>query len=373
MRRLPIHANFPGATRHFFGMNRFLVATIFLACQGAIHKQTQELGGLVRKYFDSTGSPIAELDVGLYTKFVLEKPKEYDFIVIYSANEHLCPICKPAEESFKRVAISYWMAGKSEIREDRVPVFFGLVDLGKHTEIAQMHRMSRAPNLHRYYKSEFDGARSVTGEIQPSSRKFMWSKPEMPVDELLEWMNSETNSQVEVYFSTGEKVGRILMGLTLIASAVVLVVRLVVSCRRNSVLIAIVALGIHFIATSGIFYNIIHGMQWAGTDQKGESQFLMPTARGQFLGEGLVMSGLVVSSGVSLFTAARLPYTEYARKADPNKLTYLLLGLVGVAAFCVSTVISSYVSKMGWYSEATMFPPPWYRSGPLRVDQGNTF
>ena len=155
--------------------------------------------------------------------------------------------------------------------------------------------------------------------------------------------------------------------------AITLVGNLIMACRRNTVLISIIAIMIHYIATSGIFFNIQHGMRWSGVGRDGLPEFIMVGGRGQYLGEGMTMSGLTVLSGVSLFLASRLPYTAYAKRVDPDRLTYLLLTLVAISGICVYIVLGAYITKMGWYSDASMQPPPYYRRGPLRIDQGNSF
>lgn len=237
-----------------------------------------------------------------------------------------------------------------------------------------MHDMRTLPHIVHFFGKEYDVTKGRDGMMILPEREFTVSKLDVTAQEVLEWVNRETGtSDVFLYYTFVERMTRIGVFVGALSFALFLVVKLVFACRRNPSLIAAVGLFIHYIATSGVFYNILQGMQWVGVDSQGNYQFVLNTARGQFLGEGLVMSALICGSGLSLFAASRIPYTDFGKTASPDILMYLLLTLVLVSVLSLQAVIQVYTAKVGWYSDTSFYPPPWYRQGPLRVDQGNTF
>jgi hypothetical protein len=265
------------------------------------------------------------------------------------------------------------MAGKIGQVEDKLPIFFAVIDVGMEKEVTKLHTINTLPHIVHANGWDSDFQMTPVGMLQFPARRFNIQKPETSAQELLDWVNKETGNQVGLYFTTFEKLTRWVTMLALAVAAVIVVIKLVMLCRRKPVAIAIIGLIIHYVATSGIFYNLLHGMSLFGMGPGGAIQFIFGSPRGQFLGEGLTMSALTVICGVCLFAASRLPYTEFARKTDPNNLAYCLLGLVGLSAACLYAVIGVYILKVGWYSESSLYPPAWYRRGPLRVDQGNSF
>jgi hypothetical protein len=351
-----------------------LFGLIVIACEAAQHpQQTSEFLELSKTEYVATGQPVVYLNSDNYKKFVVEKPKKYNLIVLYTANVQICRICKPFQDTFERVAASYNAADKLMKTDDELPIIFAVADIGINNEIARLHNMNTLPHIALVNGERSDISRLPTGILVLPPVKFGLTKLDVGAQEVLDWVNRETKQDVALYYTQFEKLSRLAFILAIITSVIVLAVKLVLLCRRKPSVISLVALVIYYISTSGIFYNLLHGMQWAGMNQDGSIQFLFQGARGQFLGEGLCMSGLTVVSGVSLFLAARLPYSDFAKRADANALATRLILLIGLSAACLYIVIGAYVTKQGWYSDGSMRPPPHYRRGPLRIDQGNTY
>ena len=350
-----------------------VLTLVALACSSVAGNQKSDILTAYADAYSYHGDTVLRLNSADYQKLAIAKPKKYHLFIAYTANVQVCRICKPIVEQFERVALAYRMAEKSGRADDKRPIFFAVVDVGMEKEVAILHNINTLPHVVHANGWDSDFSLSPVGVSQFPARRFNIQKPETTAQELLDWVNRETVNEVALYFTPSEKVAQVASMLCLAVAAVSVAVWLVTLCRRKPSAIAVIALIIHYVATSGIFYNLLHGMSMFGIGQGGSVQFLFAGPRGQFLGEGLSMSALTVISGVCLFWAARLPYTEFARKTSPNKLAYSLLALVGTSTICLYAVLGVYIMKVGWYSEASMYPPPWYRRGPLRIDQGNTF
>ena len=233
--------------------------------------------------------------------------------------------------------------------------------------------MTTLPHIVHYDGKKYEARKKGDSYILPN-REYTITKLNVRAQEILDWVNQEVGGEgVKMFVGTVEKLTNLASVITAIVSLIYIAYKLIILCRRNYHYIVGIALLIYYISTSGLFYNILQGMQWVGTDNNGNTAFFMGTVRGQFLAEGLTMSGLTVLSGMSLFAASRLPFTDAGRKMDANRLAYYLIGLILVSTACMYIVIYSYVFKTGWYSSSDFAPPAHYRRGPLRVDQGNTY
>ena len=359
-----------------FVMNSILkLAALFvLACRADHPQQTLELSKRLSEAYASSGDVVLRMNMDTYRKFAIDKPLNYHLFILFTANVQICRICKPFEDVFERVAQSYMASGKADVVPDNVPTFFAVVDIGPNNDIARLHKIETLPHILHYYGPKYTvSAPGADGVVHMPNRKFNIVKLDLKPQELLDWVNAESHNSVDLYYTAAEKLMKLATTIVALVALVFIAIKTVLLCRRKPIVIALVALFIHYIATSGLFYNILHGMQWAGVGHGGVPQYVFTGSRGQYLGEGLAMSALTVISGVSLFVASRLPYTNYAKKANPNHLTYVLLGLIVVSTASMYTVVVVYVMKMGWYSDASFKPPGNYRTGPLRVDQGNTF
>ena len=356
-------------------MNSLLKLLTFsiIACAATGFDQNAELRKLASDRYENKGDILIHFDPISYRRLVVGKPQKYHLFLVYTANMQICRICKPFVDALERAALSYREAGKVGSEEDEVPVFFGVVDVGLHQDVGRLHNMNTLPHIVHVNGASSPFIKGPGSMLDIPNRKFPITKLEVTGDEMLDWVNKESRQEVALYYTQAEKVYRAVTMLLLVAGLVFGVIKLVLVCRRRPSVIAIVGLVIYYISTSGIFYNLLHGMSWVGVGQGGSTLYLFQGSRGQYLGEGLAMSALTVISGVSLYFASRLPYSDFAKKADTNSLATRMLLLVGISAVCLYAVIGVYILKVGWYSEATMFPPPWYRRGPLRIDQGNTF
>jgi hypothetical protein len=338
------------------------------------HEQKSELALRIKEGYENTGSMFLYLDAESYTKFVLKGPKHYHLFVIYSAPSNFCPICKSYSDALEKVADSYHHAGKDDLEKESDPVFFAYLDLSKVQEVSRLHQMTTLPHIYHLHGSDLDVRRITEEFVQLPDREYPISKPSTSPQEILDWVNRETNNKdVKIHYYVSERLSNLIILVLCIAAVTTIGIKLVLICRRNPIVIVALALLVYYISTSGLFYNILQGMNWVGRDEQGRAVFLMGTPRGQFLAEGLTMSALSVLSGMSMFIAARFPYTIRAQKMNPNDLAYFLIGILVFSIACMYIVIGSYVQKAGWYSSHDFAPPPYYRRGPLRVDQGNSF
>lgn len=132
-----------------------------------------------------------------------------------------------------------------------------------------------------------------------------------------------------------------------------------------------IALTVFCICTGGIVYSIIHGMPWFkfDRDEFGKvyvSEYFMKGQRGQWAGEGYIVSFLTLFDGITLILLSRV----HLITDKPMKQRIIIFGSI-IAVFILNELILlCYRFKSPWYGP-TFYPPAHYNTGPLIRDQGN--
>jgi hypothetical protein len=133
----------------------------------------------------------------------------------------------------------------------------------------------------------------------------------------------------------------------------------------------VIAMATFCICTGGVVYSIIHNVPWFKfeRDEFGKvfvSEYFMRGQRGQWAGEGYIVSVLVAITGIILIFLSRV--NKIFTKSFHKRVAIL----AGVVAVWILTqlILVCYQFKSPWYGP-TFFPPGHYQRGPLMADQGN--
>ena len=238
-----------------------LLLGFLIACYGAPSDQTRDLLSLAHQTLASSGEVVIPITTENFKQFVMDKPKQYNLIILYTANMQICRICKPFQDAFERVATSYSAVGALGASEDEQPTVFGIVDIGLHNDIGRIHNLNTLPHIVRVNGDVSDVSQLPTGILNMPPRKFGIVKLDVTAQEILDWVNREVGKEVPLYYTQTEKLFRLVAILAVVAGIVICAFKLVMLCRQKPSVIAFVALFIYYISTSGIFYNLLHGMQ----------------------------------------------------------------------------------------------------------------
>ena len=303
-------------------------------------------------------------DIGDYREFVLKSPKPYQVFVMFTSEPKFCRVCVAYERVFQHVALSYLKDGKED-------VVFTLIELSKMQEALHLHGIKHMPLIvHVNHQTAL--IKKKSGELQFRERdQFAITKLDPPAGDLLEWANGQSGKSVRLYFTPGERFQHLLFVSLVLVALGTTAVGLVLQCRKRRWLVITLPVLIQYVATSGIFFNMLNHMHMFGPD----GAWILQSPRGQYLGEGLAMSGLMVGGGLSLLLAIRLPWlvsADFCAK-HATVLAVATTALIAVAIAAVMTMLNVYRIKTGWYQDPPFFPPDWFKRGPVRIDQGNSF
>eukprot|EP00392_Amoebophrya_sp_AT5.2_P005271 g5280.t1 len=287
-------------------------------------------------------------------------------------------MCGPLFEAFQRVADSY--ADKA--------VFFLLVELGP---ISHLHQVQRLSHVGKSYSETFE----QKGKIhQFLYRTQFFGDPEP--EKLLHWVKSASGEmlqfmeQAKVNSASGESVRLRQTFMEQVTSVVVILLFFAllgaiantirpecsVFSKWSPEIMAVLSLAIAALGMSGIMYNIINKkMQLFGVTRDGGFELLVPSSRGQHLGEGLLFGAcfVLVGSGFAFLARARPVPTAQRKREELAQRTRQTL-MVLLCCFAIMTFVeSSYKQKSGWTMPTPFFPPPHFKQGPITVDQGTSF
>eukprot|EP00386_Alphamonas_edax_P012553 GDKI01039144.1.p1 GENE.GDKI01039144.1~~GDKI01039144.1.p1 ORF type:complete len:375 (+),score=103.97 GDKI01039144.1:1-1125(+) len=329
----------------------------------------QKLSQLVQLSAESKTNVIS-LTLNDYRNYVLKNPRPYHMFLLFSGDGSFCADCPKIERAYEAVALSYRESGEFKPSGGKMPVFFGHVDAVANTQIAMLHDIKTIPHLFNTEPKSLKKAPNGPALLFKQKDTFRFPKADVDARDILNFVNDKTMRHVELYQSFGQRVGNILLFLALVVVALLIVAVGVYLVNKFPVLIIIVALGIQYVSTCGLFYNLQHGMQLFGVDQRGQPVTFAKSNRAQYLAEGLFMAGCMIVGAMSLVGAVLLPGLEFIKKKKmSNVVSTVMFGLFIVMAYMVLDI---YKWKTGWYAP-TFYPTEDAVRGPLRVDRGNSF
>ena len=308
-----------------------------------------------------------------FTHYVLEQPRPYTVVVLFTttAAKYKCVSCDEISHMLQQVAYSYREGGGEQPSVSATglksrAVFFGVLEYGQDSHsLYQKFGFVSVPNiLVTHPKSVLD-----EGTKFSLHREDLWEfnqASEVHTQKILEFINSRTSRQMEIRTSTLEAVVSLVYSLGFIAGFCALAYAL-----RKVLLIPHVwwagGMLVYFTCMAGVVYDIIHGVPWVGTNQKGEPEFINTGQRSQYGLEGFLMSFVICLGGlavVGINLSAKLSNPWYTRAAG----TFCLLVLM----YTAFRAVQIYKVKSSWYNPG-MAPPSHYIKGPLIRDQGNSF
>lgn len=92
----------------------------------------------------------------------------------------------------------------------------------------------------------------------------------------------------------------------------------------------------------------------------------MRSQRGQYGGEGLIVSVISALIGIFFLLIARIP--NWYKNPISMRVALIIFGLL--AFFAINLYVSIYRIKSPWYSHSFL-PPRGFTRGPMWRDQGN--
>eukprot|EP00922_Rhytidocystis_sp_ex-Travisia-forbesii_P000194 GHVS01000303.1.p1 GENE.GHVS01000303.1~~GHVS01000303.1.p1 ORF type:complete len:445 (+),score=80.58 GHVS01000303.1:133-1335(+) len=363
------------------------------------------------------------LSPALYKQHVLEVPKGYRLLVLYTTDDAgVCAACAQVNQDFKELARNYAREGKksAEFGVDGISgdaLVFVTYDVMQDREIVQLHQMATIPmvvsvtnrSIRAAYSRDTGKAifkRDDVFKIQAAAN-VGGGVPSLLSDGLA-WINMKTSRDVALMPSSYQQSVFVCKLLLLMCLLGVLLWLAILLLKAYPVLIPVGAFGVQMLSTSGLFFSFQNSVPFTGT-----ASWVSKSGRSQYLSEGLLMGFTLCAAAACLLLAVCLPYMSCFQEAgthgekggeggkrkagalgkevaccaavsaarvqwwwrciskDTIKNIMLLL-LLGMFVALLQFLVSTYTFKAPWYAP-TFMPPADYIRGDLRVDRGNEF
>ena len=133
-----------------------------------------------------------------------------------------------------------------------------------------------------------------------------------------------------------------------------------------------IAIGVYVVCTGGLIYSMLNNMPWFKFE-RGEfggisiTEYFMRGQRGQWAGEGYIISVLVTIIGLGYLYLIKIH--EYMD--DKSQMRVAVMICLASLFMMQNLLVMAYRIKSPWYNP-TFMPPAYYGTGTLLEDQGNT-
>lgn len=187
---------------------------------------------------------------------------------------------------------------------------------------------------------------------------------------IIEFLNKRLESDVRILFPFTTILFRNVLFFTIIMTLLVFLKFIRIILLKPAVWFSI-SMIVYVICSGGVVYSIIHGVPWFKFERNEfgslqVAEYFMRGQRGQWAGEGYIVSVLHAVMSLLLIGLARIDY--FVSGQYKRRLTMaIILGGVFVG---LQMVLYIYRIKSSWYGP-TFFPPGHYTTGSLMKDQGN--
>jgi OST3 / OST6 family, transporter family len=284
------------------------------------------------------------------------KNSDKHLIVLFTTQFDQCPTCNDMYSNFNKLEQSINEFLLKNPNSSMKPELYH-VNLKEKPAIAQLHGIQRVPAVANFPPKK--PRKSIKDDYPMKNTSIL---------DFVSWAGKRLNMDLKVVYSFNEKLWFTTKVVIGILSLIITGLFLLLKARKSTMVIAVAGILINFIASSGLFYNLLQGMNWYGHD----GSYIMKSVRGQYLGEGIAMSLCTSIAGISLFLSTRLLRCQYKYISD--RFSIILSCVLAIFAYTlIQTVLNIYRTKTGWYQEPPFFPPPNAKKGPLWVDRGNFF
>lgn len=329
-------------------------------------------GNNLRTLTHNSESTVIHFTVTSFKEYLLKHPRPYDVVMLFTLKLN-CNFCDTIKGEFYTVAESYYSqkAYNPDLANKKRAVFFGILHYSEEAkDIFKMLKLPAQTTImyttpHNILVNDLNEPYIKYDEehIIPYKERRDYAS----AHKIIEFVNAKSKRSIEL------KKNPILFSFYFLVFLSILYFGAYLYKNFKFVLLSpylwvFGSLAIFIVCIGGIVYNIIHGAPFAKFDKMGNIvEFIHTGQRSQYVGEGLLLSGLFVLIGTLMFLMTcvnRIPgYWNH-------KICFILITLL--IAFLCKSISSLYRIKANWYRPE--FQPPYnYIKGPLLKDQGIAF
>eukprot|EP01057_Protomagalhaensia_wolfi_P001493 Protomagalhaensia_wolfi_Nauph_80__1492@NODE_1902_length_1284_cov_9_654618_g1489_i0_p1_GENE_NODE_1902_length_1284_cov_9_654618_g1489_i0NODE_1902_length_1284_cov_9_654618_g1489_i0_p1_ORF_typecomplete_len392_score55_05OST3_OST6/PF04756_13/1_2e23_NODE_1902_length_1284_cov_9_654618_g1489_i0681243 len=330
---------------------------------------------------------ILKINEAFVKDFLLVTPLPFTLILVATAESNLCPYCGELRRLLAE-AMPYLEspdAGAKPIRDgEGRPVYVGELIATAHRGVAKLLELDTVPALLLINDDTLkcisgDGDRIEACPVKDGGVLALKTAIQDPQELVVSFYQALGREDI----LQSDRTSRFHRTLIHFGIPILIIGTIGLSyfeTLRNLVIkrpqiIAGFALVSFFISTSGIIYNLQHNMELLGYNfRTKQTLWINPQQRQQYLGEGLLFSGICVLGSISFYIGIRLPKLLKKRPFWENKiviinLAAMIMMLLGAIAYHVAQV-GLDIKRL---SARPSFFPDGMTRGSVRVDRMYSF
>ena len=351
-------------------MNYHFLLFIFILLPYLIYSHPK--GDFLRKLTIESENGLIKLNEKMYKEYVLQHPRPYDFIILYSYKQN-CFSCSTIEQEFKKVSLTYKekLGFKPDMINKKRAVFFGILYITQNTH-SLIEKLKFNYDINILYTTpknlqinEFDGNYIEYDEDYIMS--YNDRAENIFALKMIEFVNAKSQRKFELRKDPIEYFIYFIIFITCIYVAHSWYVSYK-DIFLSPLTWLIGSFIVYIFGIGGIVYSILNQPPLFGYDENGKIELISSGFRYQYFLEGVLVSFLFVIGGTFFYA---LNWGNYVDEWNININNYGCFILLS-SFFIYEVILHIYNIKNAW-NNPSFFPPDGYVKGPLINDQGNSF
>ena len=329
-------------------------------------------GDKLRKLTFESENGLIKLNEKMYKEYVLQHPRPYDFVILYSYSIN-CNSCPLVEQEFNKVALTYKekLGFKPDMINKKRAVFFGIIRISDKT-YSLIEKLKFNYDINILYttpkniqNNEFD--ESYIEYDQDYIMSYKDNSENIFALKIIEFINAKSQRKFDLRKDPIEYLFYFFIFIT----SIFIVYSWYINYKDiflSPITWLIGSLVIYIFGIGGIVYSILNSPPFFGFDNNRKIHFISSNYRNQFFFEGIYMS-IIFVIGATFFYAFN--WGNYFVERNINIDNYGFCLVIGCFAI-FELILYIYNIKISWFNPS-LFPPEGYVKGPLINDQGNSF
>ena len=329
-------------------------------------------GDILRKLTFESENGLIKLNEKMYKEYVLQHPRPYDFVILYSYYQN-CYSCSKVEQEFKKVSLTYKekLGFVPDMINKKRAVFFGIFYISEKTysltqnlnfdkDINILYTTPKNIQINEFDESYIDYNEDFIMSYTDRAENIFALK-------MIEFINAKSQRKFDLRKDPIEYLLYFIIFITIIFVAY----SWYISYKEIILSPPIWIIGsfvVYIFGIGGIVYSGLNSPPYYGYDGDGKIHFISPGFRSQFFLEGVFVSIIFVIGGTFFYA---FNWGNYVAERNININNYGFFIIIG--CFAIFEVILHIIQIKSSWLNPSFFPPEGYVKGPLINDQGNAF
>mmetsp|Transcript_11745 Transcript_11745/g.19819 ORF Transcript_11745/g.19819 Transcript_11745/m.19819 type:complete len:290 (-) Transcript_11745:185-1054(-) len=263
-------------------------------------KKLQKIEKLEKKF----GNNLIEFSPADYRELVLKNPRPYDVVMVFNVDKN-CEHCENFESEYKQVVYSFVQERGVTLEQQKEKlVFFGVIYFKQDKEVQEIFKGHNFVTVPYLAVSTMDPKREakLEGFFKEEDIWLVSQSEVYDAQKQIDYLNNHLKTDVKMRFTFSQILVKNVLGMLVIA-ALFSIVNYLYQFLLNQWVWFIIAVSAQVVFTGGLVYSLLNNMPWFKFERNefGNvviAEYFMRGQRGQWAGEGYIVSVLVTFTGL---------------------------------------------------------------------------